>query len=265
MCTVLFAKNVFESYPVVIAANRDESYDREFSSPETRETEDEGDSVDWIFAPRDEREGGTWIGFNSEGTSVAVTNIETEDGDSQDSNTDDETEVRSRGLLCDDVLSESGDIEDLEDVVRHSVDENEYEGFNLVVGTTSRAFVAVYDGDLDFVYPEDGIHVVTNSRFDDPDDKAVRVSDSLPEPSLGLDDWVDEAECLLSRDDIDVCLHSHEDDDKGTTSSSIIGVRNPDVSESFYLFADGAPCEADYEKFTPPGSPGSGSGSGRSS
>ncbi|XGI84068.1 NRDE family protein [Halorutilales archaeon Cl-col2-1] len=242
MCTVLFAKNVFGSYPTVIAANRDEEYDREFSSPETRETEDEGDSVDWVFAPRDAREGGTWIGFNSEGTSVAVTNIETDDEDRGEDGTD----VRSRGLLCDDVLSESGDIEDLEDIVRHSVDANEYEGFNLVVATPTRAFVAVYDDDLDIMHLEDGVYVITNSRFDDPDDKALEVRDSLPDPSLGFDDWIKEAKDLLSRDDIDVCLHNGDGEDKGTTSSSIIGVKNPDASDSVYLFADGAPCETDY-------------------
>ena len=52
----------------LLAANRDEVYARPFSSPRR-----------WVadtpfWAPRDEEEGGTWIGVNRNGLVVAITN-----------------------------------------------------------------------------------------------------------------------------------------------------------------------------------------------
>jgi uncharacterized protein with NRDE domain len=54
-----------------VAANRDEAYARPFASPRV-----------WVadtpfWAPRDEEEGGTWIGVNREGLIAAITNRST--------------------------------------------------------------------------------------------------------------------------------------------------------------------------------------------
>jgi len=55
----------------LVAANRDEAYARPFSAPRV-----------WVastpfWAPRDEEEGGTWIGVNREGLVAAITNRST--------------------------------------------------------------------------------------------------------------------------------------------------------------------------------------------
>ena len=55
----------------LVAANRDEAYARPFSAPRV-----------WVagtpfWAPRDEEEGGTWIGVNREGLIAAITNRST--------------------------------------------------------------------------------------------------------------------------------------------------------------------------------------------
>jgi hypothetical protein len=53
----------------LIGANRDESYDRPFSPPRIWT----GSAKFW--APRDDEEGGTWIGVNEHGLVAAITNL----------------------------------------------------------------------------------------------------------------------------------------------------------------------------------------------
>ncbi|PKN74373.1 MAG: hypothetical protein CVU52_06730 [Deltaproteobacteria bacterium HGW-Deltaproteobacteria-10] len=68
MCLILFAYKVHPAYPLIVAANRDEFYERP-SSPAafwggTRQ----------ILAGRDLKEGGTWLGITREGKFAAITN-----------------------------------------------------------------------------------------------------------------------------------------------------------------------------------------------
>lgn len=89
MCTLVVAWRVFREAPVCVGANRDEARDRPASPPAVRGANPR------VLAPRDERAGGTWIGYNEHGVFVAVTNRWV-DGDGE----------RSRGLLVDDALAE---------------------------------------------------------------------------------------------------------------------------------------------------------------
>ncbi len=77
-----------------LAANRDEAYARPFSSPKR-----------WVadtpfWAPRDEEEGGTWLGVNRHGLVAAITNR---------SRLPDEPDRESRGLLVTGALAR-GDV-----------------------------------------------------------------------------------------------------------------------------------------------------------
>lgn len=70
MCTVGLCYRVFEQAPVVVAANRDEALDRPSAGPQWWSPED---GVPF-FAPKDEVAGGTWIGLNTHGVFVGITN-----------------------------------------------------------------------------------------------------------------------------------------------------------------------------------------------
>jgi uncharacterized protein with NRDE domain len=77
----------------LVAANRDEAYARPFTAPRVWMA----DTPFW--APRDEEEGGTWIGVNREGLIAAITNRSTLP----------ETRGRaSRGLLVSGALARGG-------------------------------------------------------------------------------------------------------------------------------------------------------------
>lgn len=68
MCLILFAIDQHRDYPLVLAANRDEFYDR----PTT--------PMHWwpdanLLAGRDDRSGGTWLAISPDGVISAVTNV----------------------------------------------------------------------------------------------------------------------------------------------------------------------------------------------
>ncbi|MFP4188989.1 MAG: NRDE family protein [Halobacteriales archaeon] len=234
MCTIVFAYGVFDGFAV--ASNRDESYGREYALPGCRERTD-----GWVFAPRDERAGGTWIGFNANGVFVTLSNLPGEGGGKRGG-------TRSRGALVDELLRALS-VEEARRVLRNSYDRHEYEGFNVVVASPDDCFVGVNDGSLRFVEPDPGIGVVTNSPFDEPDDKALRVSEAVPEPHPNIDpvDWLDDMRPLLADHELGVCVHG---DGRGTTSSNLV-YSAPEPDGSYWLFADGAPCETSYGRVFP--------------
>ena len=82
---------MFEDFPLIVAANRDEHYDRPSAAPSLIETTPK------IIAGRDLRAGGTWLGVNSAGLMVGVLNRHL-DGNSP------VADARSRGLLCMELL-----------------------------------------------------------------------------------------------------------------------------------------------------------------
>ncbi|MFW5929835.1 MAG: NRDE family protein, partial [Halobacteriota archaeon] len=170
---------------------------------------------------------GTWVGVNDSGLLAGVANLPVAaDGDS-----------RSRGLLCLDVLG-CRSVDAARRLVEREVDRRRYDGFNLVVGGSDGGFVASFDVSGLSVFEVEGAGVVTNSGFDDPDGKARRVAEALPD-AASADDWLDGVRPLMSDHDLGVCVHG---DDRGTTSSTLVrGGTDPAV-----WFASGPPCEADY-------------------
>ncbi|MDZ7688359.1 MAG: NRDE family protein [Halobacteriales archaeon] len=232
MCTIIFAHGVFDGF--TLASNRDESYGRGFSPPKKRETED-----GWMVAPRDDRAGGTWIGFNDDGVVVTLANLPVY-----------YDEARSRGKLCDDLLRASS-VDEARALLRDTYARHEYEGFNVVVGSSEACFVGVNDGDLRLVEADEGVNVVTNSAFDDPAKKAERVADAVPSPYAHetARDWLEATRPLLADHETGVCVHD-EENRRGTTSSNLLYVA-PEEHESSWLFADGAPCETPYETVFP--------------
>lgn len=240
MCTLTLAWQVFEDAPIVVATNRDEYLDRPSEPPRER---------DWeaaVVAPMDREAEGTWLGYNEHGVVVVITNRWTD--------TDIEAD-RSRGLLVRDALAH----ESAEAAVRHvegELDERTYDGFNLAVVDATAALLVEWDGSRRIQNLEPGIHVVVNvganGRYDIPPErqeigrKQAENADSVrtvlqPEPGEDADAWRDRAATVIADHDYGVCIHGAV---FGTRSSSLLTVREGGVS---YAYADGPPCETDYE------------------
>lgn len=230
MCTIIFAYGVFDGFAV--ASNRDEEYGRSFTPPSVTEHED-----GWYVAPTDDREGGTWLGYNDAGVVVTLSNLPVSAQSDK---------PRSRGLLVADLLHE-GSVRDALDELRRCYERDEYAGFNLVVGSPEGCFVGIHDGELRVAEPDAGVSVVTNTPFDGSGEKAREVSEVTPSPD-GYDtaaEWLGDAKNILSSHDPEVCVH---EESRGTTSSSVVSVpRN--LSEPIFRFADGHPCENTYTNY----------------
>jgi len=125
MCLILLAYNVHPSYRLILAANRDEFYERP-SLPADFWKDQKN-----VLAGRDIKEGGTWLGITKEGKFAAVTNY-------RDPSTF-KSKALSRGRLVSRYLIGKHNAgEYLEDV---SLQAGKYNSFNLLIGDDKNIFV----------------------------------------------------------------------------------------------------------------------------
>lgn len=240
MCTLIVAWQVFEAAPVCVAANRDEFRDRPSSPPAVRGSDPR------VLAPRDERAGGTWIGYNDRGVLVAVTNRWVEgDGD------------RSRGLLVEDALGEPT-ADAAVDRVEAELEDREYAPFHLVVADAAACRLVEHGrnvpGDSAVTALEPGVHAVVNVGYDGewfvPEARpeagrtqarnAERVRAELqPRDDETAAEWTRRGGAVLGDHEFGVCVHRGR---FGTRSSSLVRLGD----DAVYEFADGPPCETPY-------------------
>lgn len=240
MCTLALAWQVFDEAPVVVAANRDERYDRTAEPPAQLDTDPA------VVAPRDATAGGTWIGYNDRGLFVGITNRWVEGL----------TAERSRGLLVRDALRAT-DADSAAETVESALAADEYDGFHLLVADADAAYLLEWDGELVVRELDPGVHVLVNVGLSDdvmlpPADprrgmrqaiNARSVQSALqPRSDEGADDWLARAAAVLSDHDYGVCLHN---DEYGTVSTSLIRLRS---DEATFEYAAGPPCVTAFER-----------------
>jgi YD repeat-containing protein len=250
VCTLTLAWQVFPDAPVVLAANRDERFGRPSEPPERRNWEAA------TVAPKDAEADGTWLGYNEHGLLVTITNRW--DGREIEGS-------RSRGLLVRDALAHES-AEAAARFVERELDANDYEGFHLLVADGRAALLVEFDGTRRVRTLDPGIHVIVNvgadGEYDIPAyredagrqqaENAEAVREALrPEPGERADGWLDRAGEVLGDHDCGVCIHG---DGFGTRSSSLLRMREDDVR---FEYADGPPCETEFERVTASLSPSS--------
>ena len=124
MCLVLLALDYHPEYSLILAANRDEFYDRP-TAP----------AAFWADAPsvlagRDLKAGGTWLGIDRQGRLAAVTNYRQGEREPP--------AARSRGRLVSDFLT--GHTGAREHIERVQGEADLYNGFNLIAGDAGGLF-----------------------------------------------------------------------------------------------------------------------------
>lgn len=221
----MLAWRVFDGTPIAVAANRDEALDRPSRPPRVL------DEDPTVVAPQDEAAGGTWLGYNDAGLFVAVANRRADlDGE------------RSRGLLVREALGHASAAE-ASSFVRNELGERTYAGFGLVLADATEAGLLEWDGVLHSTHFDPGVHVVTDEGFDATAANADRIRVLLsPTPEATAGAWFDRAADVMADHDLGVCVHGRE---FGTRSSSLVGLDADGGAR--YWFADGRPCETDYE------------------
>ena len=161
MCLIVFAWQVIPGLPLIAAANRDEFDDRAAARADWWE------DYPQVYAGRDLRAGGTWMGITRDGRFAALTNVRAP--------AERRTDVRSRGELVANFLTGSMSTEDYVDQLRQQ--SQHYNGFNLLFGTaeqlvwfSNRATDDARNGCA--ITP--GVYGLSNASFDSPWPKVVR-------------------------------------------------------------------------------------------
>jgi len=190
MCLIAFAIEADPACPLLIAANRDEFFDRPTAALHRWTL----DGSLGVWAGRDLRDGGTWLGVSEAGRVAMLTNVRSgQPGPG----------TRSRGELSTRWLR--GDVS--LDALAGGIDPRAYGGFNLVVGDVHAGGWA-WLGNRDPLRPhaEDapitlhqrrlgpGLYGLSNAVLDTPWPKTLRLKQALTQ-SVALDpalsvDWL---------------------------------------------------------------------------
>ncbi len=231
MCTVLLGLRVHPEVPLVLAANRDEFYERPSAPPGPLAGEPAR------FGPRDLRGGGTWLAINRHGVVAALTNAAPPDLQPVPG-------LRSRGEVVGLALAAASAADAAARAA--ALPPDSIRPFYLVVADGDGAHaVAPADGGFAARRLEDGLHVQENRPLDHPDAEKVvraraRASDLARWPAGEL---VPRLHAVLSDHDPGViplrrlCVHTPT---YGTRSTSILLLGGADPG---WWFLDGHPCE----------------------
>ena len=164
MCLILLAIKVHPFYKLVIAANRDEYYDRPTAAASF------WDDPPDLLAGRDLRAEGTWFGITKEGRIAAVTNYR--DPASLKSH------APSRGELVSDFLA--GKEKPEKYLAGLDLKSGDYNGFNLIIGAKDHIYWYSNRG-IGTHYLLPGIYGVSNRLLDTPWPKVSRGKAALEE------------------------------------------------------------------------------------
>ena len=162
MCILLLSLRQHPRYPLIVAANREEAYDRPTAA-----------AAFWNDAPnvlagRDLLQGGTWLGITRQGRFAALTNFRSVEANRSDG--------PSRGGLVSEFLRGNQTPDDyLAEVVANS---HSYSGFSLIVGDGSE-FRYYSNQEHEPRQLVSGLYGVSNHLLDTPWPKLVQAKREL--------------------------------------------------------------------------------------
>ncbi|MEE8141785.1 MAG: NRDE family protein [Planctomycetota bacterium] len=236
MCVAIISFRELPDWPIFIASNRDEYYDRPSSPPALQNS----GGVTYL-APRDERAGGTWIGVNQHQLFAVITNR-------SDLSFGTPLEARSRGLLVQDLL-QAGSLAQAVTVCQKAISQPSAP-YNLVFGTSKGVFLAAVSGAGSGTLRElpPGSHVVTNhGEANDSSVGEVRRARALWQQAQGKEPWQAAREILslnIPAKDLPPLCKDHGN--RGTVSSTLVGISK--AGEIQMLHAHGPPVSTPYQQ-----------------
>jgi uncharacterized protein with NRDE domain len=190
MCTLVILRRPGDDWPLLIATNRDEMLDREWSAP-ARHWPDRPE----ITAGRDNLAGGSWLGLNDHGVIAGILNRMGSLGPSDGK--------RSRGELVLEALDHADAAAAAQALAE--LDGAAYRPFNLILADNSEAFWLRHDGSGPIrrrAIPP-GLSMFTAGDRNDPQSARVRIhlprfeSAAIPAPESA--DWAEWEQLLASK------------------------------------------------------------------
>ena len=148
MCLILFSIHQHPEYKFILAANRDEFFDRETLYANRWQDNEQ------IIGGRDVVSGGTWLGLNSNGRFIAITNYRDPARENKS--------AKSRGILSNEFLNGNNRASDfIHEISPHRAN---YNGFNLLIsddGFNTLSHYSNINNEITMVQP--GIHGLSNA------------------------------------------------------------------------------------------------------
>ena len=239
LCVLLYHQGPTQG--LVMAANREERYDRP-ADPPAWICHEPG-----IFAGRDRTAGGTWQGVNEHGLLVSLTNRTRRDLDPS---------RRSRGHLCLDALGQPS-ARACADWLTEHLARTAYNPCNLLWADREHAVAAHADtGGLEVLPLGPGIHLLSDTDVNDESHPRIaRARELLTD--CPTQPWPDQRAALAGvladhaeggSPEAAICRHGEV---AGTVSSSVIRLDRDGSEDGEFWFAAGAPCRAEWEDLTP--------------
>lgn len=246
MCTLALYLKVFDRMPLLVAANRDEHFDRPSAPPA------EIAGKPRLVAGRDLRAGGTWLGVNDHGLLVGILNRrQNENGNTHSGN----PTLRSRGLLPMDLLKLPSANDGAKFLATHDC---AYNPFTVVLADRQSAWVGYNNHEPRIVTQElpAGLHVFSSAaELDLTSAKADRAHPRFAQlkelASNASANWLGELRAVLadhtlrdgSNDPGDaICVHRET---TGTVSASVVALTVEPARFATY-FCSGPPCRHDF-------------------
>ncbi len=238
MCLLAIQYRLVPEAPVLVAANREEYYDRGSTPPAIQPGKPR------ILCGLDEQAGGTWLGVNQHGLFVAVANRR---------RLNPPMAPRSRGVLCREMLrcdSARGAV----DAALEELQSGLYDGANFVCADAESGWVIHVTDDTEVVPMEDGLNIIGNRDMNDPNDERVAMARRLltlqtldsPVKFLAV------ASKVFARSPAPAGRPSMvvREKDRGTVSSTLLAL-GAKPRDAIYQFAPGAPDQSKYEDYSP--------------
>lgn len=238
MCLLAIQYRTLAAAPVLVAANREEFFDR----PATVPAVDAGPPR--VLCGHDQRAGGTWLGVNEHGLLVGVTNRLKSTLPAS---------PRSRGALCQQLLActSAATAMALAEKELHS---GKYAGANFLCVDRREGAIVIGADQVEVVPLVPGLHLLTNGDPNDLRDSRLTYARTLFAKRFpnSLDSFVAVSRDILSRhsDDMHQPTIVLRGPERGTVSSSIIALAT-DPAQSVYLHAAGSPDRTEYADLSP--------------
>lgn len=234
MCTMALLYRVARGTPLLIAANREERFDRPTQYPKIQS------GTPRVVCGIDRQSNGTWLGVNQYGLFCAVTNRPKARVP---------VEPRSRGLLCRDLL----ELRTAKEAAAHAAKElatGSYAGANYVCADGRYAAVVHGGNKIEIVELQPGLHVITNGNVDDfRDERHEFVRRMLTLHTLdSAVTFLAVASRVFSRQPDregrrGVVITGH---DFGTVSSTLLSLPRK-IQQAVYQYSPGPPCDNAYD------------------
>ncbi|GGC57614.1 NRDE family protein [Hoyosella rhizosphaerae] len=226
MCLVLLAWKTNPHFPLIVAANRDEFYQRPTEPVHWWGTDPD------VLAGRDVTAGGTWMGVTTEGRFAAVTNYR--DGVR-------EAAARSRGELTSGFLLGRASPGDYANSVKESA--GDFAGFSLLISDGQELWCVTNKPTVHVQRVQPGVHGLSNGELNEPWPKVttgIAALSSVAERDVSLNSTDDYMNVLADRtaadpaqlpttgvgEDFEYLLSSRfiHFDSYGTRSSSVLKI-----------------------------------------